>query len=122
MRWSAGVFVALVGLILVVGAGCRKIPTENNDRNRAPDTYLSAAPIDSISNGGLSRIPHRFRAQWAGSDIDGEVVGFFVAVTETTVDSRPAGFKLPPPAFPVPLHDSPRASSPSTCSRARHGP
>jgi hypothetical protein len=60
MRWSAGVFVALVGLILVVGAGCRKVPTENNDRNRPPDTYLSAAPIDSIANGGLSRVPHRF--------------------------------------------------------------
>ena len=107
MRWSEGVFVALVGLILVVGAGCRKVPTENNDRNRPPDTYLSAAPIDSISNGGLSRVPHRFRAQWAGSDVDGEVVGFFVAVTETTVDfatGRP--FRLPP-----------RACSPSRCSR-----
>ena len=98
MRWSAGVFVALVGLILVVGAGCRKVPTENNDRNRPPDTYLSAAPIDSISNGGLSRVPHRFRAQWAGSDVDGEVVGFFVAVTETTVDiSNGRPFKLPSP-------------------------
>jgi hypothetical protein len=98
MRWSAGVFVALVGLILVVGAGCRKVPTENNDRNRAPDTYLSAAPVDSIAGGGLSRIPHRFRAQWAGSDIDGEVVGFFVAVTETTVDiSNGRPFKLPAP-------------------------
>src|SRR5688572_24650178 len=98
MRWSAGVFVALVGLILVAGAGCRKVPTENNDRNRPPDTYLSAAPIDTISNGGLSRIPHRYRAQWAGSDVDGEVVGFFVAVTETTIDlatGRP--YKLPPP-------------------------
>ena len=98
MRWSAGVFVALVGLILVAGAGCRKVPTENNDRNRPPDTYLSASPIDSIAGGGLSRIPHRYRAQWAGSDVDGEVVGFFVAVTETTVDvntGRP--FKLPPP-------------------------
>src|SRR5215207_1742490 len=98
MRWSAGVFVVLVGLILVVGAGCRKVPTENNDRNRAPDTYLSAAPLDTIAGGGLSRIPHRYRAQWAGSDIDGEVVGFFVAVTETTLDlatGRP--YKLPPP-------------------------
>jgi hypothetical protein len=98
MRWSAGVFVALVGLILVVGPGCRKIPTENNDRNRAPDTYLSAAPADTIAGGGLSRVPHRFRAQWAGSDVDGEVVGFFVAVTETTIDvtnGRP--FRLPPP-------------------------
>lgn len=97
MRWSAGVFVALIGLILVAGPGCRKIPTENNDRNRAPETYLTAAPIDSIGGGGLSRIPHRYRAQWAGSDIDGEVVGFFVAVTETTVSAFGQPFKLPPP-------------------------
>src|SRR5262245_3172505 len=98
MRWSAGVFVALVGLILVAGSGCRKLSTENTDRNRPPDTYLSAAPADSIGGGGLSRIPHRYRAQWAGSDVDGEVVGFFIAVTETTVDmatGRP--FRLPPP-------------------------
>ena len=98
MRWSAGVFVALVGLILVAGPGCRKIPTENTDRNRPPETYLSAAPTDTIASGGLSRVPHRFRAQWSGADIDGEVVGFFVAVTETTVDvttGRP--FKLPAP-------------------------
>jgi hypothetical protein len=88
----------LIGLILVAGPGCRKIPTENTDRNRAPETYLSAAPVDTIAGGNLSRIPHRYRAQWSGSDLDGEVVGFFVAVTETTVDianGRP--FRLPAP-------------------------
>src|SRR6266849_6029955 len=98
MRWSAGVFVASIGLVLVAGTACRKLPTDTNDRNRAPDTYLSAAPVDSISNSGLVRIPYRYRAQWSGSDVDGEVVGFFVAVTETTVEvtsGRP--FKLPPP-------------------------
>jgi hypothetical protein len=82
----------LVGLILVVGSGCRKLPTENTDRNRAPETYLTAAPVDSIGSGGLVRIPHRFRAQWAGADVDGEVIGFYVAVTETTFGAR-----LPPP-------------------------
>src|SRR5512140_2725838 len=98
MRWSAGVFVALIGLVLVAGTACRKLPTDNNDRNRAPETYLTAAPVDSISNSGLTRIPYRFRAQWAGSDTDGEVVGFFVAVTETTVDvTTGRAFRLPPP-------------------------
>jgi hypothetical protein len=98
MRWSAGVFVVLAGLVLAVSPGCRKVPTENNDRNRAPDTYLSSAPVDTIASGGFSRVPHRFRAQWGGSDVDGEVVGFFVAVTETTFDAatgRP--FRLPAP-------------------------
>jgi hypothetical protein len=98
MRWSAGVFVVLIGLVLVAGPACRKLSTENDDRNRPPDTYLTAAPVDSISNSGLVRIPHRFRAQWAGSDVDGEVVGFFLAVTETTVDqSTGRPFRLPAP-------------------------
>jgi hypothetical protein len=98
MRWSAGVFIALVGLILVAGPGCRKIPTENTDRNRPPETYLTAAATDTIAGGGLTRVPHRYRAQWSGADVDGEIAGFFVAVTETTVDitnGRP--FKLPSP-------------------------
>ena len=94
---SAGLFAVLIGLILVAGSGCRELSTENTDRNRAPETYLSSAPLDSVAGGGLTRVAHRYRAQWAGADIDGEVVGFFVAVTETTVapDGRP--FRLPPP-------------------------
>lgn len=98
MRWSKGLFAVLIGLILVTGFGCRQLSTENTDRNRAPETFLTAAPVDSVAGGGLTRIAHRYRAAWSGADIDGEVVGFFVAVTETTVDAtsgRP--FRLPPP-------------------------
>ncbi len=97
MRWSAGLFVVLIGLILVLGSGCREIATENADRNRAPETYLSAAPTDSIAGGGLTRIPHRYRAHWSGADLDGEVVGFYVAVTETTLDVQ-SGVPLRLPA------------------------
>src|SRR5688572_8921427 len=95
---SAGLFAVLIGLILVTGSGCRELSTENTDRNRAPETYLTAAPVDSIAGGGLTRVAHRYKASWTGADIDGEVVGFFVAVTETTVEAatgRP--FRLPPP-------------------------
>ena len=92
MRWGLGVFVCSIGLVLVAGTACRNLPTSNNDRNRPPETYLTAAPTDSIARGGLTRIPYRYRAAWSGSDIDGEVVGFYVAVTETTFGSR-----LPPP-------------------------
>lgn len=95
---SAGLFAVLIGLILVTGSGCRELSTENTDRNRAPETYLSAAPVDSIAGGGLTRVAHRYRASWSGADVDGEVVGFFVAVTETTVEAstgRP--FRLPAP-------------------------
>ncbi len=98
MRWSTGLFAVLIGLILVTGSGCRELSTENTDRNRAPETFLTAAPVDSVAGGGLTRIAHRYRAAWSGADIDGEVVGFFVAVTETTVDAtsgRP--FRLPAP-------------------------
>ncbi len=98
MRWSAGYFAVLIGLILVVGSGCREIATENTDRNRAPETYLSAAPVDSIAGGGLTRIAHRYRANWSGADLDGEVVGFYVAVTETTLDVQSGvPLRLPPP-------------------------
>src|SRR5688572_354867 len=94
---SAGLFAVLIGLILVTGSGCRELSTENTDRNRAPETYLSAAPVDSVSGGGLTRVAHRYRAQWAGADIDGEVVGFFVAVVETTLDENSRPYRLPPP-------------------------
>ena len=98
MRWSAWLFVVLIGLILVVGSGCREIATESADRNRAPETYLSAAPVDSVAGGGLTRVAHRYRAHWSGADLDGEVVGFFVAVTETTLDERTGvPLRLPPP-------------------------
>jgi hypothetical protein len=97
MRWSVGVFVVLIGVILVAGPACRNIPTSNTDRNRAPETYLTAAPADSIAGGGLERVPHRFRASWSGSDVDGEVVGFYVAVTETTLSASGFPFRLPPP-------------------------
>jgi hypothetical protein len=95
---SAGLFAVLIGLILVTGSGCRELSTENTDRNRAPETWLSAAPVDTIAGGGMTRVAHRYRASWAGADIDGEVVGFFVAVTETTVEAstgRP--YRLPAP-------------------------
>ncbi len=95
---SARLFAVLIGLILVAGSGCRELSTPNTDRNRAPETWLSSAPLDSLAGSGLTRLSHRYRASWAGADIDGEVVGFFVAVTETTVQAatgRP--FRLPPP-------------------------
>lgn len=91
MRWRLwGVLV--VFLMSLVATSCRDTVDPNTDRNRPPETYLTAAPIESIAGGGLDRIPYRFHAHWSGSDIDGEVVGFFVAVTETL-----ATLRLPPP-------------------------
>ncbi len=98
---SAGLFAVLIGLILVTGSGCRELSVENTDRNRAPETWLSSAPVDSIAGGGLTRVAHRYRASWAGADVDGEVVGFFVAVTETTIEAvtgRPLRLPAPQPS------------------------
>ena len=56
MRWSAGYFAVLIGLILVVGSGCREIATENTDRNRAPETYLSVVTMHGTTFGGQASI------------------------------------------------------------------
>ncbi len=77
---------------LVLTTACRETVKPNEDRNFPPETYLTAAPVESIAGGRLSRIPYRFHAHWSGSDVDGAISGFFLAVTETTFGSR-----LPPP-------------------------
>jgi hypothetical protein len=76
--------------------------TPNIDRNQAPETWITAAPLDTltIKNGygqtvneeGIAtnkeatptEIPVRFHLYWAGSDKDGSVAGFYYAVVETT--------------------------------------
>jgi len=84
----------VVSLSVLGSLSCRKTVAPNTDRNRAPETYLTAAPLDSIGGGTLNRAPYRYRAHWSGSDIDGQVVGFYVAVTETIPGAR---IPLPPP-------------------------
>lgn len=89
-RWA----LCVVLLSALVSLSCRKTVAPNTDRNRAPETYLTAAPLDSIGGGTLNRAPYRYHAHWSGSDIDGEVVGYYVAVTETIPGAR---IPLPPP-------------------------
>jgi hypothetical protein len=74
--------------------GCRKPLTPNIDRNAAPETWITAAPLDTltvrdqfgrpIGNPPVTTIPVRFHVFWAGSDKDGTVAGFYYAVVETT--------------------------------------
>jgi len=89
-RWV----LCVVLLSALVSLSCRKTVAPNTDRNRAPETFLTAAPLDSIGGGTLNRVPYRFRAHWSGSDVDGQVVGFYIAVTETIPGVR---IPLPPP-------------------------
>jgi len=97
MRLSARVVLCLLTLSLAAGSGCRKPLTPNIDRNEAPETWITAAPLDTLTirdkylvpigegDVGLTTIPVRFHMYWAGSDKDGAVAGFYYAVVETTV-------------------------------------
>ena len=60
--------------------------------NQAPETWIVAAPQDTITTRdpsnlpvrpSIGRIPVRFHLYWAGSDRDGAVVGYYFAVVET---------------------------------------
>ena len=94
MRLGARVVLCLLALSLAAGLGCRKPLTPNVDRNQAPETWITAAPLDTltirdnfgrpIGNPPVTTIPVRFHVYWAGSDKDGAVAGFYYAVVETT--------------------------------------
>ena len=100
MRLRVGLLLCLFGIIAAVG--CRKPLTPNVDRNKAPETWITAAPFDTITmERGIppepKTIPIRFHVYWAGSDQDGAVSGYYWAVTETLLVS-PEGGRPPLPA------------------------
>ncbi len=110
MRLRAGLILFVSISVLLVAVGCRKPLAPTFDRNQAPETWITAAPLDTITyregvrpvqtNPGF--IPFRFHLYWAGSDPDGKVAGFYFAVVET--------LPLPiPPAVTVPPLPGPKA-------------
>ena len=75
-----------------IGAGCRKTLAPSTLDNQPPETWIVAAPQDTITTRddsnvpvrpSVGKIPVRFHLYWAGSDRDGSVGGFFWAVVET---------------------------------------
>jgi len=94
MRLSVRVVLCLLALSLAASSGCRKPLTPNIDRNVAPETWITAAPLDTltlknqygqpIGRPDPTTIPVSFHLYWAGSDRDGAVAGFYYAVVETT--------------------------------------
>ena len=87
MRLAFG--VVLCFFLAFLGAGCRKSLAPNVDNNLAPETWITAAPQDTITERNPvgapvppvpSEIPVRFHLYWAGSDRDGAVSGFYWAV------------------------------------------
>lgn len=108
MRLSARVVLCLLTLSLAAGLGCRKPMTPNIDRNEAPETWITAAPLDTLTIKDKygkpivdpivpTEIPVRFHLYWAGSDKDGAVAGFYYAVVETTATPDVDGYFAPLP-------------------------
>ncbi len=107
MRLRVGLLLCLLTVFL--GAGCRKALEPTADNNQAPETWITAAPQDSITTRSvtgqpvspiITRIPVRFHVYWAGSDRDGAVAGYYWAVVETL--ATPPGDGLPLPNLPGP--------------------
>lgn len=110
MRFRVGLLLCL--LATIAGVGCRKALAPNIDRNKAPETWITAAPFDTITirnSGGVAptppqvgTIPIRFHVYWAGGDRDGAVVGYYWAVVETLATAQEGGFRPPPLPGPRP--------------------
>ena len=104
MRFRAGLFVSI--FLVLLGAGCRKPLAPNIDRNVAPETWITAAPQDTITTRNelnepvpptVGTIPFRFHVYWAGSDQDGAVAGYYFAVVETVTTPGLPRASLPGP-------------------------
>ena len=106
MRFRAG--LVFVFLAVWLGVGCRKPLAPTVDSNLAPETWITAAPQDTVTtrdeNGNPTNppgtIPFRYHLYWSGSDQDGQVAGFYWAVVETT--GSVAGLPIPPLPGPKP--------------------
>ena len=107
MRLRVGAVVCL--FLAFWGAGCRKALVPTTLDNQAPETWIVAAPQDTITTRDpsnqpvrpvIGRIPVRFHLYWAGADRDGEVVGYYFAVVETLpvpAEGAPSVPSLPGP-------------------------
>jgi hypothetical protein len=93
----------------VAAVGCRDALVPNVDSNQPPETWITAAPQDTLTAKDpagavippvVGRIPVIFHLYWAGSDRDGEVTGYYYAVVETTTTVPVGGIR--PPRLPGP--------------------
>jgi len=107
MRLRAGLVVCLYAVLIILG--CRDPLVPNFEANQPPETWITAAPQDTITAKDPSgvvippvvgTIPVLFHVYWAGSDPDGEVTGYYFAVVETTTSIPVGGIR--PPRLPGP--------------------
>ncbi len=71
--------------VLLFAAGCRKALVTQTDTNKQPTTWIQYGPVDS------TEASYRVHIYWGGTDPDGYIAGFLVAVTDST------NFPAPPP-------------------------
>jgi len=104
MRFRSVLFLSFFAISLAVA--CRKPLTPNEERNQAPETWVTGAPQDTIGAPGVTpaipNIPVKFHLYWAGSDVDGSVAGFRWAVVETLPLPPPGLSQIPPLPGPKP--------------------
>lgn len=90
MRLRVGAVLCL--FLSFIGAGCRKTLAPSTLDNQPPETWIVAAPQDTITTRddsntpvrpNIGQIPVRFHLYWAGADRDGSVGGYYWAVVET---------------------------------------
>ncbi len=79
-RFASAALVLL--LFLVVFYGCRAFDPEPIIVNIPPDTFVTGAPAETT---GTVFNRHMY---WYGKDVDGEVVKFIFAITDSTVRDR----------------------------------
>lgn len=72
-------FALLLLLSLTLLYGCRAYDPQPPVINRAPDTFIMGAPAETTGT-GFTR--HMY---WYGTDVDGEVVQYIYAITDSTV-------------------------------------
>ncbi len=76
-RWGTLLSLTLM-LALALGLGCRRELPELFDRNQAPQTYITAAPVESLFDG------FQVDLSWYGLDPDGEIAYFLWAWTDSS--------------------------------------
>ena len=76
-RWKTLLLVG-ANLVLATGLGCRRELPELFDRNQAPETYVTAAPVESLFDG------FQVHLSWYGRDPDGQVAYFLWAWTDSS--------------------------------------
>jgi hypothetical protein len=70
--------VVILALFFGIFQGCRK-ERPGFERNLPPETFLSSVPVDS------SFVFYRVKLYWGGLDPDGQVVGYYYAVTDSNL-------------------------------------